>query len=169
MAQAFTNNPPRIKSVIPYEIYTDGSAKGGDPAHKCGGWAYVIVKDGDIIRSDSGTVYDTTNQRMELQAAIEALKACELLWDEHSNYEIYSDSAYFINCYTQEWWKTWEQNNWRNSSKKPVANPDLWGQIIPYFKRKSFSFHKVKGHADNHYNNMVDQMAQKAAHPWRKE
>ena len=63
------------KSILTYEIYTDGSAKGTDPAHKSGGWAYCILFDGDLIRKDNGHVNDTTNQRMELQAAIEALKA----------------------------------------------------------------------------------------------
>lgn len=151
------------KSVIPYEIYTDGSAKGNDPAHRLGGWAYCILYDGDIIRRDSGTEIDTTNQRMELRAAIEALKACENFVKPEAEFFIYSDSAYFINCYTQEWYKTWEKNKWRNSQNKPVANPELWGEILPYFKRRSFHFEKVKGHADNYYNNLVDEMAQKAA------
>lgn len=151
------------KSILTYEIYTDGSAKGNDPNNRSGGWAYVILYDGDIIRRDSGNVLATTNQRMELQAAVEALKACELFWDETKEFHIYSDSAYFINCHDQGWYITWEKNGYKNANKKPVANMDLWSQIIPYFKRKSFHFHKVEGHADNYYNNVVDQMAQKAA------
>lgn len=154
------------KSIITYEIYTDGSAKGTNPAHKSGGWAYCILYDGDLVRKDSGHVNDTTNQRMELQAAIESLKAIEEhFWDPNYEYHIYSDSAYFINCYLEEWWVNWLKNGWVNSAKKPVANIDLWEQIIPYFQRKSFFFHKVKGHADNHYNNLVDQLAQSAANP----
>ena len=70
------------KSIITYEIYTDGSAKGNDPNNRSGGWAYVLLYDGDIIRKDCGIVLGTSNQRMELQACAEALKACELLWDE---------------------------------------------------------------------------------------
>ena len=102
----------------------------------------------------------------EIQAAIEALKAIEEnFWDSNYEYHIYSDSAYFINCYLEEWWINWLKNGWVNSAKKPVANVDLWEQIIPYFQRKSFFFHKVKGHADNHYNNLVDQLAQSAANP----
>ena len=151
------------KSIITYEIYTDGSAKGNDPNNRSGGWAYVMLYDGDIIRKDSGNVLGTTNQRMELQACAEALKACELFLDETKEFHIYSDSAYLINCYFQSWYVNWEQNGFRNANKKPVANVDLWSEIIPYFKRKSFHFHKVQGHADNHYNNMVDEMAQKAA------
>ena len=62
------------KSIIPYEIYVDGSAKGNDAAHRLGAWAYAILYDGDMIRKDAGGVRDTTNQRMELQAVIEAIK-----------------------------------------------------------------------------------------------
>lgn len=151
------------KSIINYEIYTDGAAKGNGSAHCSGGWAYVMLYDGDIIRKDSGHVLDTTNQRMELQACAEALKACDLFWDETKEFHIYSDSAYLINCYQQGWYQTWEKNGFKNANKKPVANVELWAEIIPYFKRKSFYFHKVQGHADNHYNNMVDRMAQQAA------
>lgn len=151
------------KSVLPYEIYTDGSAKGNDPSNRSGGWAYVMLYDGDIIRRDSGNVLATTNQRMELQACAEALRACELFWDETKEFHIYSDSAYLINCYRQGWYINWEKNGFRNAKKQEVANQDLWAEIIPYFKRKSFSFYKVEGHADNYYNNFVDNMAQEAA------
>ena len=151
------------KSIINYEIYTDGAAKGNDAAHRSGGWAYCILFDGDIIRKDSGTVLDTTNQRMELQAVIEGLKACEFFWNEDYEYHFYCDSAYVINCYHQGWYINWEQNGYKNAKKQPIANMDLWSQIIPYFKRKSFFFHKVEGHANNYYNNFVDRMAQAAA------
>ena len=151
------------KSVLTYEVYTDGAAKGNGNANASGGWAYIILYDGDIIRKDSGNILDTTNQRMELQAAVEALKACELFWDETKEFHIYSDSAYFINCYDQGWYINWEKNGYRNAARKPIANTDLWTQIIPYFKRKSFHFHKVEGHSDNYYNNFVDKMAQTAA------
>lgn len=151
------------KSLLTYEIYTDGAAKGNDPGHRSGGWAYCMLYDGDIIRRDSGTILNTTNQRMELQAVIEGLKACEILMKPDAEYHFYSDSAYVINCYRQGWYESWEKNGWRNAAKKEVANQDLWVQIIPYFKRKSFFFHKVEGHADNHYNNVVDKMAQAAA------
>lgn len=151
------------KSILAYEVYTDGSAKGNDAAHRSGGWAYALLYDGDIIRHDSGGELDTTNQRMELQAVIEALKATELFGDNTSEYYIYSDSAYVINCYDQGWYIGWEQNGWRNAARKEVANQDLWHQILPYFKRKSYHFKKVKGHADNYYNNYVDKLAQDAA------
>lgn len=153
------------KSIIPYEIYTDGSAKGADAAHRLGGWGYAILFDGDMVRKDSGGVRNTTNQRMELQAVIEAIKGARALSkdDPGAVYNVYSDSAYLINCYHQSWYVSWEANGWRNSAKKDVANQDLWIQILPYFKSKSWNFYKVKCHADNYYNNYVDILAQEAA------
>lgn len=153
------------KTIVPFEIYCDGSAKGADAAHRLGGWAYLIMWDKDIKRKDSGTVVDTTNQRMELTACIEAIKGVLELGDtEHSLYIIYSDSAYLVNCWTNGWYLSWEKNGWKNSKKQPVANADLWAELLPYFKNRAFEFCKVQGHADNHYNNMVDEMAQEACH-----
>lgn len=151
------------KSIIPYEIYVDGSAKGNDAAHRLGAWAYAILYDGDMIRKDAGGVRDTTNQRMELQAVIEAIKGARELSkdDPGAIYKIYSDSAYLVNCYHQGWYVGWEKNGWRNAAKKEVANRELWEQILPYFKSKSWHFYKTKGHADDYYNNYVDAMAQK--------
>ena len=155
------------KSLFPYEIYTDGSAKGNDPAKRLGGWAYCILFDNTMVRKDSGCVTETTNQRMELQAVIEAIKGIEILTNASTeyNYIVYSDSAYVVNCYEKGWYVGWESNGWKNARKDPVKNMDLWSQIIPYFKRKSWTFCKVPGHADNYYNNYVDKLAQDAANP----
>ena len=76
---------------------------------------------------------------------------------------IYSDSAYLINCYEQEWWVNWKNNGWRNANKKEVANQDLWWELIPYFEKFSYDFRKVKGHSTNMWNNKCDELAQKAA------
>ena len=146
-----------------YEVYTDGATTGNGKANAPGGWAYVILKDGIMIAQDSGGEVGTTNQRMELQAVIEALKACEALWNPNYEYHFYSDSAYLINCYEQKWYENWERNGWVTTTRKPVSNSELWAEIIPYFRRKSFFFHKVKGHEDDYYNNYVDELAQKAA------
>ena len=71
--------------------------------------------------------------------------------------------SYLINCYEQKWYENWERNGWVTTTRKPVSNSELWAEIIPYFRRKSFFFHKVKGHEDDYYNNYVDELAQKAA------
>jgi hypothetical protein len=77
--------------------------------------------------------------------------------------EIFSDSAYLINCCKAAWWKTWARNGWKNSKKQPVANQDLWERLIPYFKdTEHFTFTKVKGHAGDRYNEQVDGMAVRA-------
>lgn len=153
------------KSIIPYEIYTDGSAKGADASNRLGGWAYAILFDGDMVRKDSGGVRATTNQRMELQAVIEAIKGARELSkdDPGAIYKVYSDSAYVVNCYTQGWYIGWEANGWRNAAKKEVANRELWEQIIPFFKSKSWHFYKTKAHENDYYNNYVDAMAQQAS------
>jgi ribonuclease HI len=76
---------------------------------------------------------------------------------------VYTDSAYLHNCYTQGWYKNWQKNGWRNSKKESVANQDLWEMLIPYFEMFEVNFHKVKGHADNMWNNYVDELAQNAS------
>ena len=76
---------------------------------------------------------------------------------------VYTDSAYLHNCYTQKWYRNWKLNGWKNAKKQPVANQDLWEKLIPYFDNSQIDFIKVKGHADNFYNNIVDEMAQKAS------
>ena len=145
-----------------YEIYTDGATSGNGKADAPGGWAYIILEDGEIIAHESGGAVGTTNQRMEL---IAALKACEEVdqIDPFATVKLYSDSAYLINCYKQNWWKAWRCNGWRNSKKQPVANQDLWEKLIFFFmKSPGYDFIKVKGHAGNLYNEMVDELAVRA-------
>ena len=147
-----------------YEVYTDGATSKNGAKDAPGGWAYVIIKEGKIIKSDSGGEKGTTNQRMELTAALRACEVIEEL-DSFATVRIYSDSAYLINCYKQNWWKNWRSNGWKNSKKEPVANQDLWEGIIPFFmKAPGYDFIKVKGHAGNetvhsYWNDYVDKMA----------
>ena len=122
------------------------------------------VKENDeILHSVNGRVVDTTNQRCELRAAIEALQWWER---KHKTFEdtiLYSDSAYLINCWKDEWYVKWQANGWRNSKKEAVANQDLWEKLIPYFKDKNLIFAKVKGHTgQNDYNDKVDKLAVQA-------
>lgn len=147
-----------------YEIYTDGAVSGNGRSNAPGGWAYVIIKDGHVIVADSGAEVGTTNQRMELTAALKACQAIEML-DPFATVKLYSDSAYFIRCFTENWWRAWELNGWRNSKKDPVANQDLWKGLIHFFhKAPAYSFIKVKGHAGNetahgYWNDYVDKLA----------
>lgn len=135
------------------EIYTDGSA-----TKSRSGWGFVAVKDDEIIYQKNGVEHiGDTNQMMELIAALEACK-----WATNQHYEeitIYSDSAYLINCYNDKWFIKWENNNWKNSKNEPVANIDLWKQLIMYFRLPNINFVKVKGHNGNQYNEIADKLA----------
>ena len=143
-----------------YQIYCDGSCT---ISKDCvGGWAYIILKDGKEIERNCGGVLTTTNQKMELFSAIKALEALEKEDFYTEKVEVFSDSAYLVNCYLQKWWKTWLVNSWKNSNKKPVANQGLWERLIPFFKLTNVTFNKVKGHSDNELNNECDKMAQNA-------
>ena len=145
-----------------YEVYTDGAVSANGSADAPGGWAYVILKDGRLVSQNSGCEKGTTNQRMELTAALRACEEIEAM-DSFATVKLYSDSAYFIRCFKENWWKNWRANGWRNSKKEPVANQDLWEKLIYFFmKAPGYDFIKVKGHANCVYNNMVDEMAVRA-------
>lgn len=146
-------------------VYTDGSCFGNGYDENSGGWGFVILDGNDnIVFENHGQENDTTNQRMELTALIEALHYCRYIMsaskaDETSTFSILSDSAYIINCYKQKWYARWILNGWKNAKKEPVANRDLWEQIIPFFSSEFFDFGKVLGHSGVKWNEYVDQLA----------
>lgn len=153
-----------------YRVYCDGSTRGNGQENAVGAWAYVIVNSEyeSMSRADVQAVSGTTNQRMELQAAIEAIKAALPLCEKGDIIQIYTDSAYLHNCYKQKWYENWQKNGWKNAKKQPVANEDLWKELIPYFDTFGIEFYKVKGHTagtTNHemWNNYVDELAQNAS------
>ena len=154
--------------VINLEVYTDGSLKRTGMQSTFGGWAYIVVKDGHEIYTASGHEYQTTNQRMELIAIKEALNYVKTVRRNSEKVIIYSDSAYAINCYLQEWYINWQTNGWRNANNQPVANQDLWREIIPYFDNFWYDFRKVKGHKGNYWNEECDTLAQEAAEKLKK-
>ena len=145
------------------EIYTDGSCKKLGSNATFGGWSFIALRGGERIYEVSGSEYGTTNQRMELLAIRNALEFAQKNRHPSENVVIYSDSAYAINCYTQEWYTRWQWNGWTNSKGEDVANQDLWIEIIPYFDNFWYYFSKVKGHGSNYWNNECDRSAQKAA------
>ena len=122
-----------------YEVYTDGAVSGNGKENAPGGWAYVILKDGEIIAHESGGEIGTTNQRMELTAALKACEEVERI-DPFATVKLYSDSAYFIRCFKENWWKNWRCNGWKNSKKEPVANQDLWEKLIFFLKHLYHGF-----------------------------
>ena len=135
------------------DFYTDGSA-----TKTRSGWGVIVLHNGEEVARLHGTEPNATNQRMELRAALEALK----FWSDYEPSEvctIHSDSAYFCNCYFDKWYINWENNNWINSKKEPVANRDLWELLIPYFKNNYVHIDKVKGHSGHTYNELADKLA----------
>jgi len=138
----------------PVTIYTDGACS-GNPGP--GGWAAIVI-DGGREREISGGETSTTNQRMELQAAIEGLRALE----GRRRVALYSDSAYVVNCFRDTWYVRWRQNGWRNAQKKPVENRDLWEALIALAERHDVSWHKVTGHSGDPLNERADRLARAA-------
>ncbi len=138
------------------KIYTDGSCPKNDGKHP-GGWAAVIIVDG-IQNEISGGQQKTTNNRMEMQAAISGLE----FLTEKSEVEIFSDSAYLINCFLKGWYKNWQKNGWLNSQGNTVENKDLWETLLDLSNKHTITWTKVKGHSDNVLNNRCDELAGKA-------
>lgn len=148
------------EKIIPLEIYTDGALKKLGQRSTFGGWAFYALREGRDFYHKSGCESMTTNQRMELKAILEALKYAQVIRQPHEKAIIYSDSAYAVNCYLQEWYVKWQTNGWVNANKQPVANKDLWIQIIPFFDNFWYDFKKVEGHAGVYWNEQCDKLAQ---------
>ena len=134
-----------------YIIYTDGACS-GNPGP--GGWGAVIFDEEKKQHNISGKVKDTTNNRMELLAPIMALKKIK----SESDVVIFTDSTYVKNGIT-EWIKKWETNGWKNSNRKPVKNKDLWVQLNGLCQKNKIVWKWVKGHSNNKYNNLADELA----------
>jgi ribonuclease HI len=133
-------------------VFTDGSCL-GNPGR--GGWAWV-VEDGPYA---SGAETATTNQRMEVRAVLEALRALD------GALTVASDSAYVVNCFEQRWYVGWQKRRWRNSHGQPVANQDLWEPLLALALDRSrpVKFRKVQGHSGDPMNDLVDRLAVEAA------
>ena len=135
-------------------IYTDGACS-GNPGP--GGWGSILMYK-DNKKEISGGKADTTNNVMELTAVIEGLKLLKF----PCRVKIYSDSAYVVNAFNQKWIYGWIKNEWKNASKEPVKNKELWQELYDLTKVHEVEFIKVKGHADNEYNNRCDELARNA-------
>jgi ribonuclease HI len=133
------------------EVWTDGACS-GNPGP--GGWAWA-TEDG---RQASGGAARTTNQRMEITAALEAVRSLG------GPLVVVSDSTYVVNCFRDGWWRGWLERGWVNSQKKPVANRDLWEPLVEAVVANGrTSFRWVKGHSGDPMNDLVDRLAVEAA------
>jgi ribonuclease HI len=116
------------------------------------------VTDGAHERELWGGETSTTNQRMELTGALEGLRAVE----GRRHVDLYSDSAYVVNCFREKWYERWRRNGWKNAQKKPVENRDLWEALIAAAARHAVTWHKVPGHAGDVMNERADRLARTA-------
>ena len=136
------------------KIYTDGSCL-NNPGN--GGWAAIINQNGEV-KEISGSVKDTTNNKMELMAPIMALKQIK----QNDQIEIYTDSQY-VRLGITDWVHKWIKNNWQTSKKEPVKNKELWIQLYELTNQFEIKWIWVKAHAGNALNEEVDLLAKKAA------
>jgi ribonuclease HI len=145
-----------------FKIFTDGGCS-GNPGP--GGWAYVMVLEtlqGEKVAAlDKGAVKDTTNNRMELTAVIESLRALKVMEDVPPKVCVITDSQYVQKGIT-EWICKWKRNSWKTSDKKPVKNMDLWVELDTLACEFSLDWEWVRGHAGNVYNERCDRMTQEA-------
>lgn len=136
-------------------LYTDGACS-GNPGP--GGWG-VLLEHGDHKKELCGGEANTTNNRMEMKAVIEGLRAlktpCEVT--------VCSDSALIINAFQQDWIGNWKRKNWKKSNNKPVENQDLWHELLAVMEGHTVHWKKVKGHAGDPRNERVDALAVQAA------
>ena len=132
-------------------LYTDGACS-GNPGP--GGWGVILDFNGHEKELSGGTE-NTTNNRMELTAVIEGLKALK----EPCIVELYSDSKYVIDGLQKGWAVSWRKNGWKKADKKPALNPDLWEVLLNLTERHTLHYHWVKGHAENPKNNRCDEIA----------
>ena len=140
-------------------IYTDGACS-GNPGP--GGSSFIAVEDNKEIYHWSMPIPEATNNMCELLAIVEACR-----WPKEvyplEKITIRTDSDYCHNCWAQTWYENWLRNGWKNSKKEPVANKQLWQQLIPFFEDERFSFEKVKGHTGaKDWNDEVDKLAVEA-------
>ena len=149
MAAGVSDSKPLV------EVHTDGACS-GNPGP--GGWA-AILRYGDHEREISGGEPHTTNQRMELLAAIRALQALR----KPARVKLHSDSAYLVNCFRQRWYENWARNGWLTKQKTPVTNRDLWEELVRLSRIHDVEWVKVAGHAGDPLNERADELAREAA------
>jgi ribonuclease HI len=143
--------PEPAAGPAPVVVYTDGACS-GNPGR--GGWAWAVAPDGEPRAS--GGEPRTTNQRMEITAALEAVRT---LGAAGRAVEVVSDSTYVVNCFRDKWYVRWQANGWRNARKAPVANADLWRPLVELVEAGNVTFRWVKGHGSDPLNDLVDRLA----------
>lgn len=125
-------------------IYTDGGCAGNQNDENLGGWG-AILEFGPHQKELYGSMPNTTNNRMEMTALLEAFKA---ITKGNQKIEVFSDSSYLMDCFRKKWYVKWQQNGWKTTKRDDVVNQDLWEQILSYLEQHDISFYRVKGHVN---------------------
>ena len=134
-------------------IYTDGACS---PNPGIGGWGAVLISIEHNLRTEiSGSEVESTNNRMEITAAIKALEALK----KNCIVELYTDSSYVKNAFEKNWIKNWLNNGWKGKGRKAIANKDLWRQLLKQTQKHEVSWHWVKGHSGDVENDRCDELA----------
>lgn len=123
-------------------LHTDGACSGNQNDTNLGGWG-AILEYGEHTKALFGAEANTTNNRMEMTALLEAFRA---ITKDAQEIEVFSDSAYLMDCFRKKWYATWLKNGWKTAKKQPVENRDLWEALLPYLDRHTIRFYRVKGH-----------------------
>ena len=129
-------------------IYTDGGCAGNQEEENLGGWGAVLEfgpGGGAATKELYGSEANTTNNRMEMTALLEAFRA---ITKEGQTIQVFSDSSYLMNCFREKWYVNWQKNGWKNAKKQPVENQDLWKELLPYLGQHDITFYRVKGHVN---------------------
>lgn len=125
-------------------IYTDGACSGNQNETNIGGWG-AVLEYGEHKKELYGGELNTTNNRMEMQALLNAFQA---LNKDSLRIRVFSDSSYLMNCFREKWYVNWYRNNWKTSKKTDVENRDLWEALFAYINRHAIEFYRVKGHVN---------------------
>lgn len=145
------------------EFYTDGAYSSKT---EMGGWASICLENGMIIDEQTGYEPYSTNNRMEITAVLSALENINTIETRFTKVIIYTDSAYVERTFNEKWYINWLNNGWRTSDRQQVKNQDLWSRVFALYIKLKNKFDieviRVKGHADNKWNNYADLLAQKA-------
>ena len=129
-------------------IYTDGGCSGNQKEENLGGWGAVLEfgpGGGAATKELYVILPNTTNNRMEMTALLEAFRAIK---KDGQTIQVFSDSSYLMDCFRKKWYVNWQKNGWKTAQKKPVENRDLWQELLPFLDRHAIEFYRVKGHVN---------------------
>lgn len=139
-------------------IYTDGGCSGNQSDENLGGWG-SILEFGGVTKELYGSQANTTNNRMEMTALLEAFRAIK---KDGQTIIVFSDSSYLMDCFRKKWYVNWQKNGWKNAKKQPVENRDLWEELLPFLDKHQITFCRVKGHVNlNSKSTNVDALYEK--------